>query len=411
MRRIRVLICSIEEDTPDEMTELACFDLPATDVTTLQSETALGNLETTTYETGTAMLCHLLQAQWDTIDAHLTELHRQRFPTEQVTADGHEPITVASRFGTLELSRQVCYHANIQTHLMPGNSMLPAHNGIIITRGLQEWACLLPQELPFAAVARLLGWQTQEAQILGETTLRSLVRRHGHVVRQAEQAEVVSLLARDAVAPVELHLLPANQRRRRAGLPAELNAAVDTALAAKEACPPQGVSWADWDRVLAARRAEVTRPVEALRQHGPEVEANQVLLTVDEVLTPKPEASRFLELRTARIVTATGSRYFTGVGTSFLQQLLVVVQLALGTFHSLLLIADGARWIRSFFTDTLSHITRKTMLLDWHHLRQRCLELSSRICRTKTTKAQFLRQLYRRLWHGDVPGAIAVLEA
>jgi hypothetical protein len=151
--------------------------------------------------------------------------------------------------------------------------------------------------------------------------------------------------------------------------------------------------------------------VEELRQLGPELEANQVLLTVDEVLTRKPEASRFLELRTARIVTATGSRYLTGVGASFLQQLLVVTQLALGSLGSLLLITDGARWIRSFFTDTLSHITRKTMLLDWHHLQQRCLELSSRICRTKVTKAQVLRQLYRRLWHGDVPGAIAVLEA
>src|SRR5919107_641947 len=100
MRRIRVLICSVEEDTPDEMTELACFDLPATDVSTLQPETALDDLETTTHETGNVILRHLVQAQWDTIDAHLTELHRQRFPTERVTADGHEPITVVSRFGT-----------------------------------------------------------------------------------------------------------------------------------------------------------------------------------------------------------------------------------------------------------------------------------------------------------------------
>ncbi len=34
---------------------------------------------------------------------------------------------------------------------MPGNAALPAHNCIIITRGLQEWACLLPKELPFPA--------------------------------------------------------------------------------------------------------------------------------------------------------------------------------------------------------------------------------------------------------------------
>ncbi len=129
------------------------------------------------------------------------------------------------------------------------------------------------------------------------------------------------------------------------------------------------------------------------------------------MLTRTSEGGRFLELRTARIVTASGSRYFSGIGAAFLQQLLVVVQLALGSLGSQLLIADGARWIRSFFPDTLNQISQKTMLLDWHHLQQRCLELSSRICRSKAAKAELLRRLYRRLWRGDVPAAIAVLEA
>ncbi|HZG67932.1 MAG TPA: hypothetical protein VEZ12_14395, partial [Herpetosiphonaceae bacterium] len=53
----------------------------------------------------------------------------------------------------------------------------------------------------------------------------------------------------------------------------------------------------------------------------------------------------------------------------------------------------------------------KMMILDWHHLEQKCLELSSRICRSKLTKTQLLRRLYRRLWRGNVAGAIAVLEA
>ncbi len=79
-----------------------------------------------------------------------------------VHADGHELVTVASRFGALSLSRQVCSHPRTQTHVIPSNAVLPPHHGIIITRGLQEWACLLPQELPFGSVARLLGWQTHD---------------------------------------------------------------------------------------------------------------------------------------------------------------------------------------------------------------------------------------------------------
>src|SRR5690349_8192947 len=93
----------------------------------------------------------------------------------------------------------------------------------------------------------------------------------------------------------------------------------------------------------AARRADVTQPVEDLRHLGPRLEADQVLITVDEVLTRKPEPHGFWELRTARIVTADGYRYLSGVGATFLQQLLMVGLLALGTRCSLLLIADGAR--------------------------------------------------------------------
>jgi len=148
-----------------------------------------------------------------------------------VHSDGHEPVTVASRFGTLTLSRQICAHPATQTHVIPGNAALPPHNGIIITRGLQEWSCLLPQELPFVSVARLLGWQTHDEDVLSDTTIRSLVRGHGQLIRQAEQAEVAALTTRDDLASLDLRLVPHEQPRRRAGWPAELNAAVEAALA------------------------------------------------------------------------------------------------------------------------------------------------------------------------------------
>jgi hypothetical protein len=161
----------------------------------------------------------------------------------------------------------------------------------------------------------------------------------------------------------------------------------------------------------AAQRAKAICQVEALRYLGPELEEEQVLLTVDEVLTRKPEAGHFLELRTARIMTKHGSRYLSGVGAAFLRHLQVAVLLCLAPRGSLLLIADGARFLRSCFTNTLAMIADKTMILDWHHLKQKCKELSSRIYRGKAAKEHFLRRLYRRLWHGDVPSAIAVLEA
>jgi hypothetical protein len=216
MSRIRVLICRVDDADADQMTELAAFDLPEADITALKPETALDQLETTTRETGNAILTHMLQAQWEMIDARLAEQYRQRFSPEHLLADGHASITVASCFGSLTLSRQVFFQRDTQAHVMPGNAVLPVHNGMIITRGLQEWACLLPQELPFASVARLLGWHTYEARILGETTLRSLVRSHGQLIRQAEQAEVTALLTQDDLTALDLQLVRHDQPRRRA---------------------------------------------------------------------------------------------------------------------------------------------------------------------------------------------------
>src|SRR4051794_23903420 len=72
---------------------------------------------------------------------------------------------------------------------------------------------------------------------------------------------------------------------------------------------PEGVSWADWERVLAARRAKATIDLPTLRGLGPKIAPGQVLLTLDEVLTPARESGRFHEVRTACLCTTECRRY------------------------------------------------------------------------------------------------------
>lgn len=79
MRRIQVLIREVDDEQPDATRDLATFDLPATDVTSLQPETALDQLEATTHSVGTAILRRTLEAQWDVVDATLAEQYRQGF--------------------------------------------------------------------------------------------------------------------------------------------------------------------------------------------------------------------------------------------------------------------------------------------------------------------------------------------
>lgn len=170
---------------------------------------------------------------------------------------------------------------------MPSNALLPVHQGLVITRGLQEWACLLPQDLPFETVARLLGWPAQQSQVRAATTLRSLVRQPGRLISQAYQAEGEALLAQPEVSGLQPQLVAHTSTRYRAGWPKALSTAVKQALVEANPQPPVGVSAADWERVLAARRQESDLSVEALRRLGPQLEAEQVLVSVDEVLTAK----------------------------------------------------------------------------------------------------------------------------
>jgi hypothetical protein len=327
-----------------------------------------------------------------------------------IKEDGHQSVKVASRLGIFLLPRQMLQiHAG--GHLIPGNALLPAHEGQIITRGLQEWACLLPQDLPFAPVARLLGWQSQEEHLLSDTTIRTLVRTHGQIVRKAEETEVTELLSRDDLNTCKPVLIPSKAPRRRAGWPQEMSEAVDIALIAGATRPPEGVSMPDWERVLCARREESTLAVSQLRTLGPQLEPDQVLATVDEVLTRKPEKRCFWELRTAKIVTPEGMRYLSGTGTTFLLMLTVFLQVCLGRQRHLLVIADGARWIRNWYQEFAGRVAQSVLLLDWYHLCKKCKEMACMICRGSRTKKPLLKVVLSSLWQGEVDKAIAALEA
>lgn len=54
------------------------------------------------------------------------------------------------------------------------------------------------------------------------------------------------------------------------GWTAELNQAVETALAQPDPQPPEGVTAGDWERVLQARQADTLATAEQLRRLAPD---------------------------------------------------------------------------------------------------------------------------------------------
>ncbi len=311
------------------------------------------------------------------------------------------------------MPRQVLERADGGGHVVPGNDLLPAHGGMVITRCLREWVCLLPLDVGVETTQRLLGWITQESTILGATEVRRLVREHGSEIRAAEQAEAKALLADpERLARARAQLVPATVPRRKAAWPAALTPVVAAALAEGAPAPPAGVTAADWERLLAVRREQQTeRDAAALRRLGPEVRPAQILASADEVLVRQPKKRQFWQLRTALVRTETGYRYLSGTGAGFLTMLWVLLLLCGAKQQWVTFVSDGARWLREFYDERLRGLPQRELVLDWWHLAKRCRELTSMIGKDRPTRRALCRAVLKRLWQGEVQQAVQVLEA
>ena len=94
---------------------------------------------------------------------------------------------MATSVGIISLPRQVLYDPERSEHWLPGNAWLPEHGGMLITRRLQEWACLLGCEFAFSLAQRLLGWQAGEEKLLCPNEVQRLVCQHGRRLRAAAE--------------------------------------------------------------------------------------------------------------------------------------------------------------------------------------------------------------------------------
>jgi len=414
MSQLSVMIVRTDDlANPASLTEVWSRPLPAITLEGLEPACYLDGLESTVAEVGWEMMRSLLVEQWRLTDQALVRRYcEEHGGTEVITGDGYDPLKVACRFGVVHLPRQVCYRQGEAQHTLPGNAGLPPHAGQVTTRGLQEWVCVLPQDMSFGTAQRLLGWVTHDRDTLSETQVRRWVCHHGQLIRQAEQAETEALLNDPDLTQWQAQLAPVTPPRCPAAWTAELNQAVETALAQPDPQPLPGITAGDWERVLQARQANTLATAEQLRRLGPEVRPGEIIASADDVQVRRSEKRRWLELRTAYVRTADGYRYLSGTAERVLQQLYLLLVLGGGGLTAkVTLLGDGARWLATFFKERLAAWPGSELILDWYHCRKKCYDLTSGICRGRVAKAKLLGSLLVHLWRGQVDEALALLEA
>ena len=409
MERLGVMIVRFDDENPANMTEIWRQLLPGIALEKLESERYLDNMENTVSDISHEMMRQLFVEQWRLTDQALTNRYYEEHASDEgVMRDGFDSIKVATRFGIVNLPRQICKNYKQNHHVLPGNDGLPSHRGQITTRGLQEWVCLLPMDLSFASAQRLLGWITGDPNTISETQIRRWVSFHGKLIREVERTEVEELSARKNLDGLQAQMATIKESHHPAAWGQELDESVKMALEQPDNSPPKGVSLGDWERVLKSRSDE--RELHKLRRLGPEVRPGEIIVGTDDVCVRRPEKRRWLDLRTACVRTSEGIRYLSGTPETVLPQLYLLLLLCGGINSKLTLLGDGARWIARFFTEWLSSWTATEMILDWYHLAKKCSDFASMICRGSLARKKLLGQLFYYLWRGETQHVLSILQ-
>ncbi len=386
------------------------------------------------------------------LDAELARTRQHQTLVCQVTFDGKKPLTVATVLGRICPRRQVCTCGTCGGDFMPLNQLLPEHEHIVITRGLQEFTCLFGMGgRSFERVHCCLVRATRDARVLSQREVQEIILEHGEAIRQLEDAQAEAMLQMElptnvstlaSAHPAEDILNPVTPATELKDGPAEIQQPIEpsvgtpvlvlgrpprrgpdwetaVAQAVEEALnvghleqAPDGVSEADWERIVTQVRAheEGAQIIKHLARPGPELRPNDLLIALDGIVVRGRRKKSRLELRIARLATREGYRYITGTGEAFLVRLRAAIKALGGARSFLVVLADGASWIRTFFEQDLAPYTDRELVLDWYHLTKKCQELLSMVARGRDQRRELLKQLMPLLWQGKVDEAIKFLE-
>lgn len=127
MSQLIAMIVRIIDDVnkPEVLSELWHQPLPRVNLEGLEAARYLDGLEEQVAAVGWALMRQLIVEQWRLTDRALVTAYQGEHRDAAVRGDGYDDLQVVSRFGVIQLPRQVCYNAEAGCHVLPGNTALP----------------------------------------------------------------------------------------------------------------------------------------------------------------------------------------------------------------------------------------------------------------------------------------------
>jgi hypothetical protein len=348
---------------------------------------------------GQVLKRRLFQRAIEQADAELILARRHGKQGQGIICRGTTPFTFKTVFGTVRVRRRRIEHKADGTTEVPSARAWQTPRQLAITPGLRAAACDgLVRDSAQQTVARIDA-RAGEAGVLAKATVLEVVHAEGQRLREAARARAAAIYARD---PEALRLLgPATPR---AEAEAEPRDHPDGGDVGEEAVTP----------ALIGFPGGPADPPEVERDHPRAVDPDTVLVELDEVKVHAQAHTgrqQILAL-TAMVMIAGRCWHLAAATTSELAYQVGGLLAVLGVHRGarrLLVLADGARWIREWFEGL--GVAGGTMIVCGWHLVKRVQQDLSRACRGREHRRGVEEAVLGALWHGRVEEALEVLRS
>jgi hypothetical protein len=361
-------------------------------------------IEAFVHQAGLEVQRRLFQVLIEKADQELVLQRRHGKGGGGIQRRGTRPFTFKTTFGEVTVQRSRIRHNRDDSMEIPSATAWNTPHQLAITQNLRDAVCDQMSDQSAGKSRADIGQDAGDEELLGRSTIIEIVHQEGEQLIAAQRERARAVL--DDASEAQLTLL---------GLPA-----ADAVVEGPSDVPPCDdfeEAQAEWEQAQAEWAATGfpgCEPAFPVAHDAPrEVDPSYVIVEPDEVKTKAQPTTGRKEVWTyTAVVLVAGLRYaFADATTEGLWLQVGALLLELGVLcgeRRLLVLGDGAAWIRTWF-ESLG-VSPKAMIVCWWHLRKRCYENLSTAGGCKDRRHALEKALLGQLWEGKVDAAVKLLE-
>jgi hypothetical protein len=324
-------------------------------------------IEANVHAAGLEVQRQLFRALIEKADRELILNGRDGKAAEGIQRRGTRPFTFKTLFGAVTVQRCRISHRHDGTMEIPSASAWGTPHQLAITGNLRDAVCDQLSEHSSGASLEEIGTRAGDADLLGRSTIIEIVHAQGSRLIAAQQQRARAIL--DAAPEAERAALGSSLAEDPESMP----------VYEPDDAPPFDPEDPQWQQAPPPEWVVTgfpgCDPSPPMPRAEPRVVDNAVVIVEpDEVKTKAQASTGRKEIWTyTAVVLVAGLRYALADATTeglWLQVAALLVELeVLRGGRRLLVLGDGASWIRTWF-ESLA-IDPKAMIVCWWHLRKR----------------------------------------